>query len=207
MSPEAVTQGRIYFAVKRDYWEGRFRAGERVDIRSIADRHTTSPTPVREVLGRMVGERLFEHGQGGGLRPAILDPRRLAELYALNRDLIFNALAQAESQYLRRVLLVHRSRRIDSDGISLAHHATSLFNAIVEGAGNRELLDLMQNIAERLLLVRIAEPMVFPDVAQELRSMTRNGLVDIRRVFSRRIARYHERRIHGALSISIAAFE
>jgi len=195
MSPETPTQDRIYLAVKRDYLDGRFRPTERVDIKAIADRHLTSPTPVREVLSRFVGERLFEHRPEGGFRPSLPSADRLADLYALHRDAIAIALGHADTQHLRRVLANHRSRVREPDPVSTAHSIASFFASIADGARNIELHDHVQNLGERLLLPRIEESRVLDGLEQELKSMMRNGLVDIRNVVGKRVARYHDRRI------------
>jgi len=195
MSPETATQDRIYLAVKRDYWEGKFWPTERVDIRAIADRHITSPTPVREVLSRFVGERLFEHRTEGGFWPATPTSDGLRDLYTLYRDLIRLALASADTQRLRGVLYAHRARAFNSHPFVVSHATASFFDGIAEASANRELGDLIHNLNERLLLVRAAEAMVLDGVEQEMRAMTRNGLVDIRSVIGKRVARYHARRI------------
>lgn len=201
MAPETVTQDRIYLAVKRDYWDGRFKANERVDIRAIADRHISSPTPVREVLSRFVGERLCEHKQEGGFWPTIPSPSGLRDIYALHRDICTIALAEADPQHLRRVLLNHRSRTIDAHPLAASHAAASFFGSIAAASANSEIRDTIYNLSERLLLVRGAEASVLDGLEQEMRGITRNGLADIRAVIRRRIARYHDRRITHAEAI------
>ncbi|MCW2338186.1 DNA-binding GntR family transcriptional regulator [Sphingobium sp. B2D3A] len=204
MAPELFTQDRIYLAVKRDYLDGRFRASERIDIKAIADRHVSSPTPVREVLSRFVGEKLFEHRQEGGFRPIVHSGERLADMYAMHRDLIRVVLASADGQSLRHIMLAHRSRAHDQTPIAIAQFTASFFGGLADSAKNAELCDLIQALQERMLLVRIAEPVVLSGVATELRMLTRNGLVDIRSVIGKRIDRYHERRIGASREISMA---
>ncbi|GLK43967.1 MULTISPECIES: GntR family transcriptional regulator [Novosphingobium] len=201
MAPDPATQERIYLAIKRDFLAGEFRPWERIDIKAISDRHLTSATPVREVLARLVGERLFEHRPEGGFRPLLPDGTGLADMYAYHQHLIVTALTLADNQKLRQVIKAYRHDAPETDPRDIARYTASLFNSIAWTSANTEIMAQSQSLNERLHHARIAETRVFRHVLGELRTITRNGLVDIRGVLAKRIAKYHVRRVERTREI------
>lgn len=66
-----TTHERIYEALKAALMNGTFWPGERLVVRDIAERFSTSPMPVREALRRLVSEQaLFNHPNRGVIVPS-----------------------------------------------------------------------------------------------------------------------------------------
>jgi DNA-binding GntR family transcriptional regulator len=202
MAPDPVTQERIYEAIKEDFLAGLMRPEVRIEIQALADRHRTSTTPVREVLHRLIGERLIEPRSEGGLRLAIPDTERLSALYAWNRQMMLAALQMASTASVRDTLKSFRRMEVHHDRLSLVRFVDTLFQAIGDAAGNRECAEQIQNVSERLHYPRLAEAHLFADFATEAQMLVRNGHLDVRRAVGRRLRDYHERRIRNVSRIA-----
>jgi DNA-binding GntR family transcriptional regulator len=202
MAPDPATQERIYLAIKGDYLAGHFKAFERIDIKAISDRHMSSTTPVREVLARLVGEKLFEHRPEGGFRMLLPDHQRLADMYAHHQQLVGIALSLSDPQKLRQVMRACRETIVGVEPNDVPRCTAILFNSIAWTSSNFELMDQVQSMNDRLHHARVAELQIIRRIAGELNAITRNGIVDIRNTVSRRIAKYHLKRIASSRAIT-----
>lgn len=198
MAPDPTTQERIYAAIKRDLLDGVFGTVERIDIRALSDRHRSSATPVREVLCRLVGERLVENRPEGGFRMAMPDWRMLVDMYSCHNHFLAAALSLSDPVKLRQILGAYRATTIKRDSRDVARVTANLFNSLAWTSGNSELMAVVQNLNERLHPIRIRECDVFSRPSQDLHAITRNGLAELRGTVSRRISRYHRLRIDKA---------
>jgi DNA-binding GntR family transcriptional regulator len=198
MAPDPVTQERIYEAIKGDFLAGGMQAGVRLEIQAIADRHRASTTPVREVLHRLVGERLIESRPEGGFRIAIPSVAGLRDLYAWNSRLVIAAVRIAPVAALPDVLRDFRFRDFPQDPVRRASFASALFLSIAKTSKNSECVSAIESANERLHYLRIGEDQLFDDLADEFGSLAGNGYVAVRRVIVKRIKRYHNRRLRRA---------
>jgi DNA-binding GntR family transcriptional regulator len=71
---------RAYAELKKGLTSGRFRPGEVLIIRQLADRYGISATPVREALQRLVAERALEMLPNRSIAVPILTREKFAEL-------------------------------------------------------------------------------------------------------------------------------
>ncbi len=83
---------RLYHAVKAEITNRSHLPGQRIDIAGLCERHAVSPTPMRNVLNRLVGERLVEtHSHDGFYIPRITE-ESLRSLFAWNEHLVVLAI-------------------------------------------------------------------------------------------------------------------
>jgi len=74
---------------------GRFRPGERLNIRALATALGTSPTPVREALSRFAAEGAIEFNPGQSVRIPEFKPEVYSELIAIRMALESVAVERA----------------------------------------------------------------------------------------------------------------
>ena len=79
MSPGA-TMERVYRVLKAQVMHGEFAPGERLDPSVLARDLGASPTPVRDALHRLSGERLVDSWHQEGLRQPIVGEGDLRDL-------------------------------------------------------------------------------------------------------------------------------
>lgn len=206
MAPDPITQERVYRAIKDELLEARFRPGVRLDLQAIADRHRASTTPVREAIHRMIGEQLFEPHPEGGIRIALPDAAALRDLYAWNAQHLLATLRASSSSSLRACLRPLRDRNPGREAADLADFAAIIFRSVGEATGNTEFTAHIIRANARLHYARIAEARLFQDLARELRTLLRNGDIDVRTNLRRRVIAYHRRRSEHAVAIATEIF-
>lgn len=192
---DAVTQDRVYRALKAEYLAGEFTLGARIELQAIADRLIASKTPVREAVHRLMGEGLVEGDPGGGFRLWTPPPARLAQLYAWNAHLLVGLTAM-----IKAGSLVDRLDRLAAlptprDGFGVASRTGALFLSFAEASGNAEAMLAISQINERLLYLRVAEAADLVRAVKELRIMTNTAISDVHKAVRRRLDAYHRRRI------------
>lgn len=151
MSP-GTTMERVYLELKTKIAWGEFPPGTRLGPAELAKLLDTSPTPVRDALYRLSGERIVESWHFEGFRQPLLTEGDLQDLYRWTGALLGLAL---------------RGRSPPSspagDLIELAHHeeypqaAESLFRTIAAGCESRELFYAIANVVERSHIYRPSE--------------------------------------------------
>lgn len=192
---DPITQERVYRALKAEYLAGRYRAGERLDIQDIADRHGSSKTPVREAACRLMGERLVEPDTAGGFRVIIATPLELMHLYAWNAHLLLSLTQRMKRSVLRQTLEQFSPDEMGETPVEIATLTGSIFLALATSAGNPEAAATISQINERLFYPRVDGAANITEAAKELRTMTNSDVVDVHKSIHRRIESYHERRI------------
>ncbi len=202
MAPDPVTLERIYRALKDEYLSGAYQARTRIDLQPLADRHRASVTPVREAIYRLIGERLFEAHPEGGFRIALPDPARLTHLYAWNLQHLLAALHVTGDAALRQALETLRHLVPGTDRLALVHAVGTVFRVIGEATGNPEFAGQVEAANERLFYPRLAEAMIFRDLAREFGALSDAGATNVQKILRRRIIAYHRRRIEHAAQIA-----
>ncbi|HEX7855076.1 MAG TPA: GntR family transcriptional regulator [Sphingobium sp.] len=198
-----MKQERVYRALKVSLLRGQYSAGARLEIPSIANLYGASQTPVREVLGRLVGEGLVEHREEGGYRLCLLDAERLRDLYFWNAQHLLAALHVVREPVVVRALEPLRGRA----AADIADHVAltaQIFQAIGDATGNSEFSDRIRNANERLQSVRVAEAELFPDIGLEISRLLALGRFNVQKSVRRKIMNYHRRRIERASQIIAA---
>jgi hypothetical protein len=192
---DAVTQDRVYRALKSEYLAGEFSVGAKLELAAMADRLRSSKTPVREAIHRLVGEQIMEADPGGGFRIWQPAPGHLIQLYQWNAHLLLGLVS-----LMSPADLVDRIAYFDGLGppgskIELVMRQGSIFGSIADASGNSEAVAAIVHINERLLSTRIAEIADLKEGVRELRTLTNIAVADVQKSMRRRLESYHERRI------------
>lgn len=177
---------RVYRQLRHGIMERQFRPGERLDGGELADQLTSSVTPIRDALYRLVGEGLVATHSGEGFYVPAVDVPGLVDLYRWSSDVMLLAT--------RRIRSSADAGPESAWGDSLPERTANLFVAIARRSENLEHVRAAGDCNARLSAVRLVEPAQFPDLEAEfamLVQLYRSGLpVPLRAA----LRRYHARR-------------
>lgn len=183
MAADGQIRERVYRALKQKLVEGEFALDQHLDLGMLSRALTASPTPVKEALVRLSGERLVV-AKDKGFHVARWTAAQLGALYAWRHKLVLLAIegvaeismpppdpTSTYAQQVRRLLEALGARAGDEH-----HHAAA-------------------NADDRLGFARLVEPDLWPDVLDELEQL-RAALISgdggaraeaVRAYFSRRV--------------------
>lgn len=102
---------RVHHWLRRELMRSRFRPGEKLKLRNLAEELGVSPTPVREALGRLVSENALEQIDHRSARVPVLSDERLREVCELRIDLEGKAAERA----------AERATPADADHLAAIH--------------------------------------------------------------------------------------
>jgi DNA-binding GntR family transcriptional regulator len=191
MSPVQAME-RSYAALKQMLRDGQFAPGARLEANRIADELGVSMTPVRDVLHRLVGERLVAASTGEGFHVPRFTEAGLRDLYEWHSTLTLLAIRTA------RQTPEPIAKSPDASDRSLADHTARLFEALASTAPNREIRVAIANAGDRLHPFRLLEPAVLEPLLGEL---------DVLSIFDaslpQAIRRYHLRRMKAAPALVV----
>lgn len=191
---------RIYDTLKQRLLSGAHRPGERLDPARLAAELNASPTPVRDALNRLVGERLVETWPQEGFHAPIPTEAGLRDLYRWNLDLIGLVL---------RAISEPRMALSEMTAAEPAHTLVSarLFLRVASGSSNSEHQHAVAHANDRLHFARLAETHVLDGTEAELvemeAAMQTDGPTALRKLF----AIYHRRRLKFVPDIVAAMHE
>lgn len=188
MSPGA-TMERVYFELKAKVMRGAFAPGERLDPAQLARNLGVSPTPVRDALHRLSGERLIETWHQEGFRQPILAEADLHDLYVWTGWLLTLAL----------------DGKLPEPGIpggpfgdsmpgTYREEVAFLFRAIAWMSENRELRQAVANLVDRSEIFRLVEARVDHQCRDALKAMDADFRYGRWSALRSKITRFHRRR-------------
>jgi hypothetical protein len=189
MSP-IQAMDRSYAALKQMLCEGRFPPGYRLEANRLADELGVSITPVRDVLHRLVGERLVEASSGEGFHVPRLNEKALRDLYEWNA-----ALLAIAARTMRRPIP-------DTDVPPLwrvpigADRTAALFARLAAATPNAQVAAAIASANDRLHPYRMVEPLVLVPDERELDEMAVSGPGQ-----AQAIRRYHLRRMREVAAL------
>lgn len=161
MSPGA-TMARVYDTLKARIMAGEFAPGERLDPYQLAPGLASSPTPVREALHRLAGERLVESWQQEGFRqPHIVEPA-IRDLYEWSGELMHVVLRAASNAMIGFDLIEA------SPPQNYVARVADMLLGIAQLSPNHEHRHAVTSLNERSALFRTAEHRVLPDAQDDL---------------------------------------
>jgi DNA-binding GntR family transcriptional regulator len=182
---------RVYLELKTRAMCGIFAPGERLDPSHIARELGVSPTPVRDALYRLSGERLIDSWHHEGFRQRILLETEVQDLYAWSAVLLGVAL---QGRSLSSNVLDEMSG--ESAANNYPDQVSRLFRSISTLSSNRELHHCITNLVERCHVFRSAEMQIDPKcggavmaMAEDFRSADWNALRSKIKGFHRRRTR------------------
>ena len=188
MNPTHSKSELLYVHIRRSLLSGRYLPGQRIDPATIASEHSTSPTPVRFALYRLVGEGLVADQARAGLHVPLPTELTLRDLYDWMQRLLQMACRMGATA--RRNGKPDPLARCD-DPVKRTRH---LFDAIAQGAGHRSLHEGVKRANDRLTPIRHAKQGLIEDPHEELSRLA--GLWHERDVpgLEAAIHEYHARR-------------
>lgn len=187
------TMERVYLDLKARIIGGAYPPGTRLDPFHLAKRLAASPTPVREALHRLSGERIVDSWHQEGFRQPILAESDLCDLYIWAGALLGLALRDPS------LLQSGTAARLPTMEIEdYPARVARLYRAIALLSGNREIRFAIANMIDRSEFFRAAEARTDPVAGEELAAMEtaflRARWVELRR----KSAAFHRRRIARA---------
>lgn len=168
--------------------DGAWPWGFRLESRKIADMLSTSITPVRDSLHRLVGEGMVSFAPGQGFHVPRMNETELRELFELNLILLLAAIDSS----------LQRSP-VRSPDIACPDDAPKLFLKLARMSDNTALVANVSALNDRLHQFRHCEQILFQDLDLEFSDMLffaedENSISELRIL----ITGYHDRRSNEA---------
>ena len=158
-------QEQVYQALKQIILKGDLPSGERVVETKLAQQLQVSRTPIREAIGQLKREKLIVSRANGGFKVATLSIQDAIQLYdcriALEQLSIGNACEQITSKQLKRLeKYVLQAELLElkpgkSDYLKLLEVDYQFHHSIAESSGNQWLLTLLEQVFDRMRLLRV----------------------------------------------------
>ena len=181
---------RVYRLLKAQVMHGDFAPGERLDPSVLARDLGTSPTPVRDALHRLSGERLVDSWHQEGFRQPIVAEADLRDLYEWAAALLALSLVRQRPD----PSLPDPARGEDRDS-DYAAEVARLFRAIALLSDNRELRFAAANMIERSHAFRAAEVRVDPGCCAAIAAMDEDFRFRRWSALRAKITRFHRHRV------------
>lgn len=194
MPADGQIRERVYRAIKQKLVEGEVALDQHLDLGGLCSALKASPTPVKEALVRLSGERLVV-GTRKGFQVSRWTASQLRELYEWRQNLLVLALEKIPTKTLP----------LAASSLAYFQNVRQLLGAAESGAGT-EVRYAADNADDRLSYARLVEPDLWSDVWEELEDlraalMTNAGGArqGVRLYFSRRIEAAQAIRDHAVL--------
>ena len=185
MSPVQAME-RSYATLKQMLRDGVFAPGSRLEANRLADDIGVSMTPVRDVLHRLVGERLVEASNRDGFRVPRFTEASLRDLYAWNAALLTLATRTAQRSG------EESATRPLWDIPAGAERVGALSARLAEAGPNHEIGQAIASVNDRLHPFRLIEPHILEEMEGELEALVLRGPAQ-----AHAIRRFHLRRIRA----------
>jgi DNA-binding GntR family transcriptional regulator len=187
------TMERVYLDLKARIVGGAYPPGTRLDPFHLAKRLAASPTPVREALHRLSGERIIDSWHQEGFRQPIFAEADLCDLYQWAGALVSLALRDPAPH-----LLGPHASLPAMDVEDYPARVARLFRAIALLSSNREIRLAIVNMVERSEFFRAAEARTDPTAEPVLASMEAAFLTAHWTELRRKSSLFHKRRVMRA---------
>lgn len=168
---------QVYQALRQIILKGDLGSGERIVETKLAKQLQVSRTPIREAIGQLHREKLIVSNPKGGYKVTTLSVRDAAQLYdcriALEQLSVAGACEQITSQQLEQlekyVLLAEKlveSKPNKSDSEKLLEIDYQFHHLIAESSGNQWLLTLLEQVFDKMALLRVQTTKHNPNVLE-----------------------------------------
>jgi DNA-binding GntR family transcriptional regulator len=202
----SIAADHAYRTLKAALLCGRFVPGSIINVHALALEMGLSISPIRDVLGRLVGERIVQQRMEGGFQVPAVTEEGAADLYRWNMRLLQWAVrdwhAAGPGASVGEIALV------TGDDISVDNIVTetsSLFRAIAASATSPELRHAIEAVDDRLAPMRVREVML-DDRVTELRGLVEAAGVGDGSKLHRALVRYHQRRLRRVAALVAALY-
>lgn len=187
------TMERVYLDLKARIVGGAYPPGTRLDPFHLAKRLAASPTPVREALHRLSGERIVDSWHQEGFRQPIFAEADLCDLYQWSGALVGLAL-RAPSLAAAVPASLLAAMEVEDYPARVAR----LLRAIALLCDNREIRFAIANLVERSEFFRAAEVRSDPAADEQLAAMEAAFRSGCWAELRSKSAAFHRRRIARA---------
>lgn len=169
---------QTYEAIRSAILSGELAAGDRLIETQLAEMLQVSRTPVREALRQLQRENLVAAEDQGGLRVALLSIHDAIHLYhcriALEQESVAQACQQATIAQLQQIELAVQQAETAIEPHSLTsyqllHLDYQFHRLLAESAGNPWLVSLLDQVFDKMALLRLRTLQQNPQVL-EIRS-------------------------------------
>ena len=109
--PEESVAAQVYHRLRQSLMRSRFRPGEKLKLRVLADELGVSAMPVRAALARLVSEGALEQTDRRSVQVPVLSDTRFREIVELRIDLEGKAASRA----------AERAKRTEIEGLEAIH--------------------------------------------------------------------------------------
>lgn len=198
MSPGTRHAEQVYLDLKKALLSGRYLGSTDLSIAVLASEFGTSPSPIRDVLHRMYGERLLQAGQHHGFRIIDWTPEGLCDCYTWHGQLIRMALKSRARQNMQRPIAPDGWVTDYTSSAAIVGTAERMFLTLAAASQSAEIVAAIANAGERLRSVRLRELDRWPDCADELRRANILAVSGTGRALLEMLWNYHRRRIRAA---------
>ena len=146
----------MHCALRAALLAGSFPYGQRLVEEQLAERFSTSRTPVREALRRLEGDGHVVRDRSGGVRPNAPKVSAMRELYDVRVVLEDLAVRTADAEKLEPLHEEWTELRDEHDESPDFVYADEGFHeAIAAASGNRATERFLRDINERIRVIRI----------------------------------------------------
>lgn len=185
----------VYTRLRGLVLSGHYKPREQLKPRDIGKDLRVTPTPVREALMRLTGERVVVRSLGGrrGFYVPYGGLSELKDMYRWRQTLLMAALQAREGPIEARL-----------EGEDYPGRVANVFAAI-EARAVPELRLAGASADERLHLTRFTEPEILPHADEELAHIVEALAADGRAKAVHALRAYHERRVKAARAIRSGA--
>ncbi len=194
MAPDRHLHEQVYVSLKSLLRGHRYRPGQPIDVKALADQFGASVTPVRDGLCRLVGEEIVEMRPRGGFQLWLPSADSLRDLYFWNGQHLLAALHATPLASIKTLLISIQRSRIEP-AIDPVLQVAGFFQKIADASANREFSRKAAAANARLYHVRQAENLLIPDASAEAGRIMSPGGADVQKDLRRKILLYHRRRI------------
>lgn len=168
---------QVYEALKRIILKGDLASGERIVETKLAKQLEVSRTPIREAIGQLKKEKLIVSKPNGGFVVATLSVKDAAQLYdcriALEQLSVEGACQKIADKQLKQlekyVLLAEKLVKSQSsrpDILKLLEVDYQFHHLIAESSGNQWLLTLLEQVFDKMALLRVQTTKHNPQVLE-----------------------------------------
>ncbi|WP_207080828.1 GntR family transcriptional regulator [Novosphingobium sp. KA1] len=177
-----TTAERVYDRLKREMACGSLSPGARLEPARLAQEFNSSPTPIRDALHRLAGERLVETRASDGFHVPAVTEIGLRDLYRWNDELVRTALRVSQEPCRQAGPLVEP---VD---------AADLFAFIAARSRSAEIVTQVALANDRLAYIRQIESNIVANSLDEIRAIN-TALLQSSKSTKNLIQEYHRSRI------------
>jgi DNA-binding GntR family transcriptional regulator len=153
----------VFDVLRNNILSRAFRSGDRLDVKALASQLGVSPTPVKDAITRLAAEGLIEVRPRAGTYVAEIQPEAVAETFEIRRaleclaaeKLVERVTPECLDRFAKIVEALERPVSNEASRVEHERRNVELHMAIVEGAGNKKLVELYKSLNAHLTIAKI----------------------------------------------------